>query len=183
MTCIWHWKYTISGTLLGVILYINMLVCNSFCIIINSTHDSPCSVYVPHYEQKQSIIMYVPHTVQVTVHLSPLNKRSKQTASLNQQRVITSHPSTFTSISGLLNVSFVVISSLSIACVISQTFKKLPWKSEWLASGLKPVEPRVFKSVTRFYRTIFVAGSSFIESLKQFTSVSNRVLILMLFTG
>jgi hypothetical protein len=127
--------------------------------------------------------MYVLHAVQVTVHLSPLNKRSKQNASWNQQRVITSHPSTFTSISGLLNVSFVVISSLSIVCVISQTLKKLPRKSEWLASGLKPVEPRVFKSGTQIYRTIFVAGASFIAKHKQLTSVSNRVLILMLFTG
>jgi len=70
--------------------------------------------------------MYVLHAVQVTVHLSPLNKRSKQNASWNQQRVITSHPSAFTSISGMLNVSFVVISSLSIACVISQTLKNCP---------------------------------------------------------
>jgi len=125
-TCIRYWKYTISGTLLGTILYINMSVCNSLWIIINSTHDCPCSVYTPHYEQKQSTVIYVLHAVQVTVHLSPLNKRSKQNASWNQQRVITSHPSTFTRISGLLNVSFVVISSLSIACVISQTLKNCP---------------------------------------------------------
>jgi len=68
--------------------------------------------------------MYVFRAVQLTVDLSTLNKRSKQNASWNQQRVMTSHPSAFTSISGLLNVSFVVISSLSIACVISQTFLK-----------------------------------------------------------
>jgi hypothetical protein len=140
-------------------------------------------VYTHHYEQKQSSVIYVLHAVQVTVHLSPLNKRNKQNASWNQQRVITSHPSTFTSISGLLNVSFFVISSLSIACVISQILKKLPRKSEWLTSGLKPFEPRVFKLETQLYRTIFVAGSFFIDNLKQLTSINNRVLILMLFMG
>jgi hypothetical protein len=156
-------------------------VCNSLWISINSTHDCPCCMYTLHCEQKQSRVIYVLHTVQVTVHLSPLNKRSKQNASWNQQRVITWHQSTYTSIPYCIKVSFVVISSLSIVFVISQTLNNCPkiWTaSKWIEAG---------------WATTIQARDSILShdicgwillylKLKQLTRVSNRVLILMLFT-